>query len=70
MFQISALTGFINLMYLSVGDFKFATCIPDACNYGDGALNTGVMWSSFNATAVPMVKEAGSDPPYSDIDLS
>ena len=43
-------------MYLSVGDFKFATCIPDTCTYGDGAINAEKMWSSFNATAYPMVE--------------
>ena len=37
-----------------IGDFKYATCMPDVCTYGDTAVNNFVMYGTFNATALPM----------------
>ena len=51
---MSQLVGFVNLIYMSVGEFKYATCIPDVCTYGDAAISNYVMYSTFNATTEPM----------------
>ena len=53
--------GFVNLIYMSVGEFKYATCIPDVCTYGDASISNYVMYSTFNATTEPMPMGGSTD---------
>ena len=63
------MVGFVNLIYMSVGEFKYATCIPDVCTYGDASISNYVMYSTFNATTLPMPLGPGNQVTvdYSDI---
>ena len=36
-----------------IGEFKYATCMPDVCTYADAAVNNLVMYGTFNATSFP-----------------
>ena len=58
---MSQLVGFVNLIYMSVGEFKYATCIPDVCTYADAAISNYVMYSTFNATTEPMPMLGNTD---------
>ena len=55
--QVDGLLSLVQLVYLTVADFRIGACVPQNCTVQDMYINYNYLYNSINVTGAPQVAE-------------